>query len=299
MQKEKRSGFIAVIGRPNAGKSAFLNWIIGEKITMVSHKANATRKRSNVIAMYEDEKVDAQLVFIDTPGLHEKERLLNQFMMEEALKAMGDADLILFLSPVHDKLDEYKKFLTLNEKKIPHILLLTKSDEVDKEKLFKKITEYVAYQDEYLELIPVSIKKGSEQNAILRTLSKHLPLSPHYFDSEILTTQKMKDIYKEFIRESLFDNLSKEIPYFSDVVIEKVEELPDLEKVFAQIVVETKSQKGIVIGHDGKTLRRIGQDARLLIEGLTGKKVFLKLFVVVKAGWSKDKKSLGELGYDI
>ncbi len=299
MDKQLKSGFIAVIGRPNAGKSAFLNWIVGEKITMVSHKANATRKRSNVIAMYEDEETYAQLVFIDTPGLHEKERLLNQFMMEEALKAMGDADLIIFLSPVHDDLKEYEKFLTLNEKKIPHILLLTKSDEVSKDKLFEKITQYVKYQDEYLELIPVSIKKGSDQKSILRTLSKHLPSSPHYFDAEILTTQKMKDIYKEFIRESLFNNLSKEIPYFSDVVIEKVEELSDLEKVFAQIVVETKSQKGIVIGHDGMTLRRIGQDARLLIEGLTGKKVFLKLFVVVKAGWSKDKKSLGELGYDI
>ena len=298
-EKKSKSGFIAVIGRPNAGKSAFLNWIIGEKITMVSHKANATRKRSNVIAMHEDEEASTQLVFIDTPGLHEKERLLNIFMMEEALSAMGDADLILFLSPVHDKTDEYEKFLILNKKNIPHILLLTKSDEVSKDKLFEKITQYVKYQDKYLELIPTSIKRGSDQKTILRTLSKHLPLSPHYFDSEILTTQKMKDIYKEFIRESIFDNLSKEIPYFSDVVIEKVEELSDLEKVFAQIVVETKSQKGIVIGHDGKTLRRIGQDARLLIEGLTGKKVFLKLFVVVKAGWSKDKKSLGELGYDI
>ena len=299
MDIKSKSGFIAVIGRPNAGKSAFLNWVIGEKITMVSHKANATRKRSNVIAMYEDEAISSQLVFIDTPGLHEKERLLNIFMMEEALKAMGDADLILFLSPVHDKLDEYEKFLKLNAKNIPHILLLTKADEVSKDKLFEKITQYVKHQDKYLELIPTSIKKGSDQKAILRTLSKHLPYSPHYFDSEILTTQKMKDIYKEFIRESLFDNLSKEIPYYSDVVIEKVEELSDIEKVFAQIVVETKSQKGIVIGHDGKTLRRIGQDARLLIEGLTGKKVFLKLFVVVKAGWSKDKKSLGELGYDI
>ena len=298
-EKKSKSGFIAVIGRPNAGKSAFLNWIIGEKITMVSHKANATRKRSNVIAMHEDEDASTQLVFIDTPGLHEKERLLNIFMMEEALSAMGDADLILFLAPVHDKTEEYEKFLILNKKNIPHILLLTKSDEVSKDKLFEKITQYVKYQDKYLELIPTSIKRGSDQKTILRTLSKHLPLSPHYFDSEILTTQKMKDIYKEFIRESIFDNLSKEIPYFSDVVIEKVEELSDLEKVFAQIVVETKSQKGIVIGHDGKTLRRIGQDARLLIEGLTGKKVFLKLFVVVKAGWSKDKKSLGELGYDI
>ncbi len=299
MEKITKSGFIAVIGRPNAGKSSFLNWLIGEKITMVSHKANATRKRANVIAMYEDKESSSQLVFIDTPGLHEQERLLNQFMMEEALKAMGDADLILFLSPVHDKLDEYEKFLKLNSKNIPHIVLLTKSDEVKKEKLFEKINEFVKYQDDFLELIPVSIKRGSEQKRILSTFSKHLPLSPHYFDDDILTTQKMKDIYKEFIREAIFDNLSKEIPYFSDVVIEKVEELSDLEKVFAQIVVEKKSQKGIIIGHDGKTLRRIGQDARLLIEELTGKKVFLKLFVVVKAGWTKDKKSLGELGYDI
>jgi len=299
MAKVQKSGFIAVIGRPNAGKSAFLNWVVGEKITMVSHKANATRKRSNVIAMHEDAEASTQLVFIDTPGLHEKERLLNQFMMEEALKAMGDADLIIFLSPVHDKLDEYEKFLALNENKIPHIVLLTKVDEVKKEKLFEKMGEFVKYQDKYLELIPTSIKRGSDQSHILSILSKHLPLSPHYYEEDILTTQKMKDIYKEFIRESIFNNLSKEIPYFSDVVIEKVEELSDLEKVFAQIVVETKSQKGIVIGHDGKTLRRIGQDARLLIEGLTGKKVFLKLFVVVKAGWTKDKKSLGELGYDI
>jgi GTP-binding protein Era len=299
MQKVIKSGFIAVVGRPNAGKSSFLNWIIGEKIAMVSHKANATRKRSNIIAMHEDESESTQLVFIDTPGLHEKERLLDQFMLEEALKAISDADLILFLAPVHDDLKEYEKFLELNEKKIPHILLLTKVDEVKKEKLFEKINQYVKYQDKFLELIPTSIKKGSSYAQILATISKHLPISPHYFDSDILTTSKMKDIYKEFIRESIFQNTSKEIPYFSDVVIEKVEELENLEKVFAQIVVEKKSQKGIIIGHDGKTLRRIGQDARILIEELTGKKVFLKLFVVVKAGWSKDKKSLGELGYDI
>ncbi len=299
MQKITKAGFVAVIGRPNAGKSSFLNWIIDEKIAMVSHKANATRKRSNIIAMYEDEKEISQIVFIDTPGLHEKERLLDQFMLEEALKAMGDCDLILFLSPVHDKMTEYEKFLELNKNNIPHILLLTKVDEVKKEKLFEKISEYVKYQDRFLELIPISIKKGSSKSRILATISKHLPPSPHYYDPEILTTDKMKDIYKEFIRESIFENTSKEIPYFSDVVIEKVEELLNLEKIFAQIVVEKKSQKGIIIGKDGKTLRRIGQDARKLIERLTGKKVFLKLFVVVKPRWSRDKKSLGELGYDL
>ncbi len=298
-KKELRSGFVAVIGRPNAGKSSFLNWIVDEKIAMVSHKANATRKRSNIIALYEDDTIDAQIIFVDTPGLHEKERLLDQFMLEEALKAMGDADLILFLAPIHDTIKEYEKFLDLNRKKIPHILLLTKIDEVKKEKLFEKISIYQKYQDEFLELIPISIKKGSKRSHILGAISKHLPNSPHYFDKEILTTDKMKDIYKEFIRESIFENTSKEIPYFSDVVIEKVEELPRLEKIYAQIVVEKKSQKGIIIGKDGKTLRRIGQDARTLIEKLTSKKVFLKLFVVVKPGWSKDKKSLGELGYDL
>ncbi len=295
MSQDTKAGFVAVIGRPNAGKSSFLNWLIDEKITMVSHKANATRKRSNVIAMYEN----TQLIFIDTPGIHEQERLLNQFMLEEALKAMGDADLIVFLSPVTDDLKEYEKFLKLNTKNIPHIVLLTKVDQVKKDRVFSRLNEFVKYQDKFLELIPTSIKKGSDQNLILKTLSKHIPQSPFLYDPEILTTQRMKDIYKEFIREAIFENTSNEVPYFADVLIEKVQEGDDLEKVYAQIIVDKKSQKGIIIGHEGKTLRRIGQDARVLIEGLVGKKVFLKIFVVVKQGWTQDKKSLGELGYEV
>ncbi len=299
MDKITRAGFIAVIGRPNAGKSSFLNWIVDEKLAMVSHKANATRKRMQIIAMYEDEESINQLIFIDTPGLHEKERLLDRFMLDEALKAMGDCDLILFLSPVHDDLKEYEKFLALNKKRVPHVVLLTKVDESTPEKLLEKMGQYAKYQEEFLALIPISIKKGTQKEQLLATLSKFLPTSALYYDPEILTTDKMKDIYREFIRESIFEKTSKEIPYFSDVVIEKVEELPQLEKIFAQIVVEKRSQKGILIGKDGKTLQRIGKHARTLIEALTGKKVFLKLFVVVKPGWSKDKKSLEEIGYDI
>lgn len=292
--KDSKAGFIAVVGRPNAGKSSLLNFFVNENITMVSHKANATRKRSDVIVMHED----AQLVFIDTPGLHEREQLLNQYMMEEAIKAIGDADLILFLSPVTDNFEHYEKFLKLNSKNIPHILLLTKIDQVSKEKLFKKITGFVKYQDRYLELIPTSIKKGTDIPHVLSTIAKHLPTHPYYYDTEILTTQKMKDIYKELIRGAIFEKTSKEIPYFSDVVIEGVEESQEIEKVYAQIVVESNSQKGIIIGTDGVTLQRIGKMARASIEALNGKKTFLKLFVVVKKGWSKDKKSLGELGYN-
>jgi len=292
---ETRAGFVAVVGRPNAGKSSLLNWLVGEKITMVSHKANATRKRANVIAMTKN----AQIIFVDTPGIHETERLLNRFMLEEALKAMGDADLILFLSPVTDSLEHYERFLELNKKGIPHIVLLTKIDQVDKATLFKKLEAFSKYQERFLELIPVSIKKGASREQILETIAAHLPVHPYYYDPELLTTEKMKDIYREFIRESIFQNTSKEIPYFSDVVIEKVEELPNLEKIYAQIVVEKKSQKGIIIGKDGATLRRIGQSARALIEPLCGKKVFLKLFVVVKPGWTKDRKVLGDLGYQL
>jgi GTP-binding protein Era len=294
MKQETKAGFIAVVGRPNAGKSSLLNFFVNEDITMVSHKANATRKRSDVIVMHNN----AQLVFIDTPGLHEREQLLNQYMMEEAIKAIGDADLILFLSPVTDGLEEYDKFLKLNKKNIPHILLLTKVDQVSKEKLFKKITEFVKYQDRYLELIPTSIKKGTDIPHVLGTIAKHLPTHPYYYDPEILTTQNMKDIYRELIRGAIFDKTSKEIPYFSDVVIERVEESEELEKVYAQIVVDSKSQKGIIIGNDGATLKRIGKMARESIEKLNGKKTYLKLFVVVKKGWSKDKKSLEELGYN-
>ncbi len=294
MSCEQKAGFVAVVGRPNAGKSSLLNFFVGEKLAMVSHKANATRKRLNIIAMHEC----CQIIFVDTPGIHESEKLMNQFMLEEALKAMGDAELILFLSPVTDSLKEYENFLKLNKRNIPHIVLLTKVDEVRNEKILSKITEFQKYQDNFLELIPVSIKRGTDRSMVFSNICKHLPSHPYYFDPEILTTDKMKDIYKELIRESIFEKTSKEIPYFTDVVIERVEELPELEKIYAQIVVEKKSQKGIIIGKDGENLRRIGYHARKLIEELNGKKTFLKLFVVVKAGWTKDKKSLGELGYN-
>ncbi len=289
-----KAGFVAVVGRPNAGKSSLLNYFVGEKLAMVSHKANATRKRLNIIAMHGC----CQIIFVDTPGIHESERLINQFMLDEALKAMGDADLILFLSPVTDDLKNYEDFLCRNKKGIPHIVLLTKVDEVKNEQVLQKLTAFQKYQDRFLELIPVSIKRGTDKSAVFSTICKHLPKHPYYYDPEILTTDKMKDIYKELIRESIFEKTSKEIPYFTDVVIERVEELPDLEKIYAQIVVEKKSQKGIVIGKDGETLRRIGRHARRLIEDLNGKKTFLKLFVTVKHGWTKDKKSLGELGYN-
>ncbi len=288
-----KAGFVATIGRPNAGKSSLLNWLVGEKIAMVSHKANATRKRSKIIVMHNN----TQIIFIDTPGLHEKERLLNQFMLEEALKAMGDCDLILFLSPVTDDLKYYKDFLEKNEKNTPHIVLLTKTDHVNNQQLLKKIDEFSKYQEKFLALMPVSIKKGTKKEHILEEISKYLPEHPYLFDTEILTTENLRDIYKEYIREAIFEQTSEEIPYFADVVIDKVDEKEDIEEIYATIIVEKKSQKGIVIGKNGQTIKRIGQYARKEIENIIQKKVFLKLFVVVKPGWSQNKELLKKIGY--
>lgn len=152
-----KCGYVSVVGRPNAGKSSLLNWLVGEKLAMVSHKANATRKRSNIIVMHEDD----QIIFVDTPGLHETEKLLNQFMLDEALKAMGDCDLILFLAPVTDKLTHYEDFLQKNKKNTNHILLLTKIDNISNDEVLAKMKEYEKHSDKYQAVIPVSIKKSN------------------------------------------------------------------------------------------------------------------------------------------
>lgn len=289
-----KCGYVSTIGRPNAGKSSLLNWLVGEKINMVSHKANATRKRSNTIVMHGDD----QIVFVDTPGLHHQEKLINQFMLEEALKAIGECDLILFLAPVTDKVVHYERFLEENKKNTPHLLLLTKTDFVTTGEVMAKIDEYQKFNDKFKAIIPISIKKGRKQHFILDEVVKYLPESPYLFDTEILTTTNLRDIYREFIRESVFDNISDEIPYEADVIINKVEEKPNVEVIKATIIVEKQTQKGMIIGEGGIAIKRIGLNARKKIEKLIGKKVYLELFVSVKRGWSKNKEGLKELGYD-
>ncbi|RXJ99490.1 GTPase Era [Arcobacter sp. CECT 8986] len=290
-----KCGYVSVVGRPNAGKSSLLNWLVGEKLTMVSHKANATRKRANIIVMHEDD----QIIFVDTPGLHETEKLLNQFMLDEALKAMGDCDLILFLAPVTDKVTHYESFLEKNKKNVKHILLLTKIDNVSNKEVLEKMKEYEQFSDKYESIIPVSIKKATSHADILDDVVKHLPEHPYLFDPEIMTTEHLRDIFKEFIRESIFENISDEIPYETDVLIQKVEEKEDLDVVKATIVVQKSTQKGMIIGKGATAIKRIGKDARIKIEKLTGRKCFLELFVSVKKGWTKDKKGLKEMGYDV
>ena len=288
-----KAGFVSLIGRPNAGKSTLMNSLLGENIAMVSQKANATRKRSNAIVMHED----TQIIFVDTPGIHEREKILNQFMLDEALKAMGDCDLIVYLAPVTDNVENYEKFLKLNDSKVNHIIVLSKIDQVSQEKLFKKISQYSRFSNQFEALIPVAVPKKVGHKDLLETISKLLPESPYLYDPEDLTSELVRDIYAGFIREGVFQNVSDEIPYESDVIIEKIYEEKNIDRIIATIIVEKESQKGIIIGRGGESIKRIGKYAREKIEFLSGKKAYLDLQVVVKKGWSKDKSYLKEVGY--
>lgn len=292
-----KAGFVAVIGRPNCGKSTLLNKLLKQDIALVSHKANATRKKMNIIIPSVDKDgVSSQIIFVDTPGLHHQEKLLNQFMLKEALKAIGDCDLCVFVASIHDDLNGYEKFLSLSQK--PHILVLNKIDTVSKEFILKKLSIYKKYEHKFISLLPISAKKSINLDGLLAQVSNHIPYSAPFFDTEIITDENLKQIYKEIIRESSFNNLSDEIPYESDVKIEKIIEGDRLDRVFAKIFVEKESQKGMVIGKDAKTIKRIGTQARKKMEMLSNKKIFLTLNVFVQKSWSKEKEKLKNFGYD-
>lgn len=290
-----KAGFVALVGRPNAGKSTLLNALLGEKIAMVSPKANATRKRLNAIVMHGED----QLIFVDTPGLHEKERQLNRFMLDEALKAIGDCDLIVYLAPAADSIKHYRRFLELTEGKKKHIVALGKIDQISQSELLAKIGEYNALAEHFEALIPLSVTKSTGLEELKNVIAKLLPESPYLFDPEDLTDERLRDIFKEFIREAIFDNVSDEIPYGTDVLIDKIDESMQTDHIRATIVIEKESHKGIMIGKNGATLKRIGKQARHKIESLSGKKVFLDLFVSVKPNWTNSKKLLEEMGYSL
>jgi GTP-binding protein Era len=289
---EQRAGFVAVIGKPNAGKSSLLNWLLDEKIAMVSKKANATRKRTNAIVMYGL----TQFVFIDTPGIHNSEKLLNKFMLEETIKAIGDADLILFLSPATDFLQSYKDFLS-KEPKTPHIVLLTKCDKITNKQLLEKLSEFEPYKSNFKTLIPISIKQKGAKNYLLNELQKFIPKHPYFYDPELISTQMMREIYAEYIREAIFEFVSEEVPYSSHVLIDRVEENEKIDRVYATIIVEKENQKNILIGQGGKTIKKISIYARQMMEKLTGKQIFIKISINCNKNWTKNEKILINFGF--
>ena len=288
-----KSGFVSIIGRTNAGKSSFLNALLNEKIAIVSHKQNATRRKINGIVMNGED----QIIFTDTPGLHESNKAINQLLISQAIKSMGDCDLIVFLAPIHDDTSDYEKFLALNPEK-PHILVLTKVDESPNAKVLEKITQYQKFQDKFAALLTFSTKQPTYKKPLLDEICKLLPEHEYFYDPEFLTPTNEKEIFREFILEAIYENLSDEIPYLSDAIIKSVKEKTGITEIYASIITEREIHKSMIIGKNGETIKRIGIFARKLIQNLTNTKVFLKLDVVVKKGWSKEEKSLNQIiGY--
>ncbi|WP_104750069.1 GTPase Era [Helicobacter cynogastricus] len=292
-----KAGFIALIGRPNAGKSTLLNALVNEHLALTSHKAHATRKALKAIVPYTDSQGNAcQMVFVDTPGIASPKKLLEQAMQEESMRALQDCDLVLFLASVHDDLRDYENFLSYASTK-PHILALNKIDTLTHADLLAKIAPYQAYSDKFHALVPLSASKYKNIDILLANVAELLPESPFYYDPQSLSDAQIKEIYAEMIREQLFVYLSEEIPYASAVVLTHFKEEDKLDRIKAQIVVEKESQKKMIIGKEGNVIKKIGRAARLQMESLGDKKVFLQLEVVVCKNWSREREGLKKMGY--
>lgn len=285
-----KSGFVSIIGRTNAGKSTLINSLLEEKIALVSHKQNATRRKIQAIVMNNED----QIIFIDTPGLHESKATFNQLLIQSAIKSMGDCDVILFVASVFDDTKDYENFLSLNPK-VPHIIALNKVDLASNDVLLKKLSEYAKFSECFKAILPYSCKKKTYKKALLDEICKFLPEHSHFYDSEFLTPSSEKELFRDFILESIYENLSDELPYSCEIIITNVKERVNLCIIDAQIITDTNSHKAMLIGKDGATIKRIGKDARLKISKLIQNKVLLKLFVIVKKNWQKDEDFLKKM----
>ena len=292
-----KSGFIAIVGAPNAGKSTLLNGILKEKISITSKKPQTTRNRILGILNLPS----SQLIFIDTPGVHKTKAILNVKMVDTALSAVKDADIILLIADISKPDPDSEKILINRIKKIqkPVILVLNKIDIVKKEKILRQIDKWVKLCN-FKSIVPISAKKNIQIDNLISEMEKLLPEGPMFFPKDAFTDMPERFIAAEMIREKVFRFTGDELPYSTAVTIESFKENmkgKPIVKIDATVHVERASQKGMIIGKNGSKLKEIGTYARKDIEKMTGTKVFLKLFVRVQKNWSKDTRALRKFGY--
>jgi GTPase len=294
-QKEGfRSGFVTVIGRPNAGKSTLLNQLLGQKVLIMSDKPQTTRNKIHCILTEER----GQIIFLDTPGIHKPKHKLGEFMVDSALESLREVDLILYMVDVTAAYGPGEEYIIENLKQVktPCILVLNKIDLIEKDKLLKLISSYSALK-EFVAILPISAKTGENKDELLKVIFSEMKEGPMYYPEDEVTDQPERFIMAELVREKVLHLTRDEVPHSIAVVVESVEEKKTLVKVRAVIVVERDSQKGIIIGQGGSLLREIGKLARQDIETLLGSKVFLELFVKVEKDWRNRGRSLREFGY--
>ncbi|MCI0480665.1 MAG: GTPase Era [Candidatus Dadabacteria bacterium] len=289
-----RSGFITVIGRPNVGKSTLINAVTGMKIAAVSDKPNTTRNRILGIKTLPG----AQLVFIDTPGIHKARGKLGKAMVHTAMSAIEEADVIMMMIEVKDPFGKGDRFIIENLPK-PAILVINKIDTVKKGDILGIIDESRRFEGKFLEVIPISARNADGIGDLLDTVVKYLPEGPQYFPEDMVTDQPERFLAAEFIREKIFQLTKQEIPYKTAVVIEVFKDVPEknLVSISALIYVERLNHKGIIIGKKGEMLKTIGSQAREDIERVLGTKVFLELWVKVSERWTDRENLIRDYGY--
>lgn len=291
-----KSGFVAIVGRPNVGKSTLLNKILGQKIVIATDKAQTTRKRIKGILT----QPEGQIVFIDTPGIHKPLNKLGEFLMDEAKFAIPDADLIIFLVDGSEPAGKGDKWIVNNvlQTEIPILIVMNK---VDKTKNLNKIEEnlltYKTLFEKNYPVIRLSAKTGRNIDTLLKNIYKNLPEGDLLYPEEVVTEETMRSITEEIIREKILLNTSDEIPHSTAVKVTDYKEEENIDKIYAVIYCEQKSQKGILIGKGGALLKKIGMQARLELEKIADKKVFLSLEVKVEKDWRKKDNALKNFGY--
>ena len=290
-----KSGFIGIIGRPNAGKSTLFNAIVGDKISIITDKPQTTRNKITGIKNYPD----AQLIFLDTPGMHKPKTPLNRAMVQTTRETIGSVDLLLMLIEANSDVHPHDLFLieSLAQTKAPVFLVINKIDLIEKKFLLPLIDKFRTLYD-YREIFPVSALKGDGIDDVINAVKEILPEGPQYYPDDILTDATERFIASEFIREKITLLTKQEIPYSTAVEIElfKEDEEKNIIRISATINVEKESQKAIMIGKKGAMLKNVGTQARLDMERLFGAKVFLELFVRVKKEWTTSDRMLQEFG---
>jgi len=294
---ETRCGYVAIVGRPNVGKSTLLNHLVGQKISITSRKPQTTRHR--MLGILSKEKL--QVVFVDTPGLHlDEKRAINRYMNRAASSSISDVDLVIFV--VDGTIWNDDDALVLEKLKTagaPVILLINKVDKVEDKSTLLPHLEWLSQQFEFEAIYPASALKGTNIETLQKQIAKAMPLSEFIYPDDYITDRSMRFLAAEAIREKLIRQLGKELPYSMIVEIEKFDTDPKgIIHISAVILVERKGQKQIVIGQGGKRLKQVGKDARLDMEKLFESKIFLQLWVKVKDGWADDEKALRSLGFD-
>ncbi|MBQ1527239.1 MAG: GTPase Era [Lachnospiraceae bacterium] len=294
MNTEKKAGFIAIIGRPNVGKSTLMNRLIGQKIAITSNKPQTTRNRIQTVYTCDE----GQIVFLDTPGIHRAKNKLGEYMVRVAKSTLNDADAVMWIVEASTYIGKTDQEIgrSLKDIKVPVILVINKTDTVKKEEVLQVIDAYRNICD-LSDIVPVSAIKGDNLDELVKVAFKYLPLSEPFYDEDTVTDQPVRQITAEIIREKALKCLDEEIPHGIAVTIEGMEEKENIVNIEAVIICEKDSHKAIIIGKKGSMLKKIGSAARYEIERLVEKKVYLRLWVKIRKDWRDSDILLKNYGY--